>query len=142
MVIGKTNQSGNGTMSDAPVFDPLIRPGEWKLVKELQEAAQKLDQEKPRMELLDPYFLDQVARVLTFGANKYAAHNWRKGLAISRTLGATYRHLNAFNAGEDIDAETGLSHLAHAGCEVMFTLWAHKYLPDLDDRFKYAERIS
>lgn len=41
--------------------------------------ALKHDQEKPRVELLPSVPLLMIAEVLTFGANKYAAHNWRGG---------------------------------------------------------------
>lgn len=99
-------------------------------------VGRKDDQEKPRFELLDPEFLEGVARVLTFGARKYAAHNWRGGIAYSRLLGATLRHVNAINAGEDRDPETGLDHELHAACELMFLYWMKKHRKDMDDRFK------
>jgi len=94
----------------------------------------KYDSGKPRMELLPAVALEEIAAVLTFGANKYQAHNWQKGIAYSRLLGATFRHLCAFLRGEDRDPESGLSHLAHAGCCVVFLLWMNRYRQDLDDR--------
>lgn len=98
--------------------------------------GQKFDQEKPRMDLLDPEFLEDVARVLTFGAAKYAAHNWRSGIHTSRIIAAAYRHLGAINKGEDIDPESGLPHAAHLGCCVQFLSWTLKHRPDMDDRWK------
>ncbi len=65
----------------------------------------------------------EVVKVLQFGAKKYAARNWERGIAHSRTFAATQRHLVAwFYHGEDHDPETGIHHLAHAGCEVLFAL--------------------
>jgi hypothetical protein len=96
----------------------------------------KYDGEKPRMDLLDRHALEEIARVLGFGAAKYKAHNWREGIAYSRLIAAALRHLHAFNDGEDIDPESGLSHLAHLGCCVMFLLGMQKARPDLDDRYK------
>ena len=96
----------------------------------------KFDSDKPRMELLDPEFLEGVSQVLTFGAKKYDAHNWRAGLSVSRTIGACLRHIFAFIRGEDLDKETGLHHLFHAGCELMFTWWTVTHRSDLDDRYK------
>jgi hypothetical protein len=96
----------------------------------------KNDAEKPRMDLLSREALVQISQVLTFGAKKYAAQNWRKGLAWSRVLGAAMRHLTAFNDGEDKDPETGLSHLGHLGCCVMFLLEYEKTHKELDDRYK------
>lgn len=95
----------------------------------------KFDQDKPRMDLIDPTAMNELAKVLTFGAQKYAAHNWRKGLHKSRLLGAALRHLFAYLGGEDKDPETGLSHAAHAMCCCMFILGL-EHRADLDDRHK------
>lgn len=84
------------------------------------DKGQKFDTDKPRMDLLDPHFLEGVASVLTFGANKYEANNWRKGIATSRLIAASYRHLGAIQKGELIDSESGLGHVYHLGCCVMF----------------------
>jgi hypothetical protein len=46
------------------------------------------------------------------------------------------RHLHAFNDGEDKDPESGLSHLAHASCCLMFLLEFEKTHQELDDRYK------
>ena len=40
------------------------------------------------------------------------------------------------NDGEDKDPESGLSHLAHAACCIMFLLEFEKTHPELDDRYK------
>lgn len=96
----------------------------------------KFDQDKPRMELLDQQALEGLAKVLTFGAKKYAAHNWRGGLTYSRLLGAALRHTFAILRGEDIDPESGLPHVDHLGCCWMFLSNMMKTRPDLDDRWK------
>lgn len=101
------------------------------------EIGLKYDQEKPRMDLLDPEFLEGVARVLTFGARKYAVQNWRNGISTSRNIAAALRHISAFNRGEDIDPESGYSHLYHAACCLMFTAWTVNHKPEFDDRYKY-----
>ena len=105
----------------------------------LQTEGVKHDQDKPRMALIDPTAMTELAKVLTFGAQKYAAHNWRKGLHKSRLLGAALRHLFAYLGGEDKDPETGLSHAAHAMCCCMFLLGL-EHRPELDDRYKEAPR--
>lgn len=103
------------------------------------KVATKHDTAKVRMELLSPIALTEVAKVLTFGADKYEAHNWRKGFLWSRLLGATLRHLLAFIGGQDKDSETGLSHLAHASCCLMFLLEHEVTHKDKDDRYKAPE---
>lgn len=83
----------------------------------------KLDAGKPRWDLLPFRALDEVAKVLEFGARKYAPDNWRKVDGWRwRYLGAALRHLAAFGTGERLDRESGLHHLAHAACCVLFLL--------------------
>lgn len=85
-------------------------------------SGRKDDAGKTRMELLPPELLEGVARVLTFGAAKYADRNWEKGIAWSRVYGALLRHMNAWWGGEAVDRETGMSHLWHAGCCLSFLM--------------------
>jgi hypothetical protein len=99
----------------------------------------KHDNGKPPMELLARGWLEGVADVLAFGANKYGRWNWAKGLAQSRLIGAALRHIHAFNSGEDLDKESGLSHLYHASCCLMMASEMMRTRPDLDDRFKGEE---
>jgi hypothetical protein len=99
-------------------------------------AGLKYDAGKPSLELIDTEAEIELAKVLDFGARKYNAHNWRNGIQWSRTIGAALRHLRAFNAGEDKDPETGLSHVAHAMCNCMFLLYFETHHKELDDRFK------
>lgn len=63
-------------------------------------------------------------------------HNWRKGFTWGRLSGAALRHLFAWIGGEDKDPESGLSHLAHAGCCVLFALTHELQGLGTDDRFK------
>ena len=99
-------------------------------------SALKFDDGKLPLHLLSTEAMNQTAAVLQFGADKYAAHNWRKGFVWSRPLAAAMRHITAFNAGEDKDPESGLSHLAHAACCIMFLLEFEKTHKELDDRYK------
>ena len=100
------------------------------------KEAIKFDQDKLPLNLLSTEALNQTAAVLKFGAQKYAEHNWRAGFMWSRPLAAAMRHIMAFNDGEDKDPESGLSHLAHAACCIMFLLEFEKTHPHLDDRYK------
>ena len=82
----------------------------------------KADAGKNRLDLLPFAALEEVGKVLTFGASKYSAHNWRKCDSQSRYLAAALRHMSAWGRGEDKDSETGLSHIAHASCCCLFLL--------------------
>jgi hypothetical protein len=90
------------------------------------------------MSLIDPYAITELAKVLTQGAEKYAAHNWRKGLKISECIDSLERHTAAFNDAmqSDLDPETQLHHMSHVMCNAMFIVWLQKYRPDCDDRWK------
>ena len=77
---------------------------------------------KPQLELLPSGPLEEIAAVLTFGAAKYEANNWCRGARWGRYYAALLRHLFAWWRGEDRDPETGLSHLAHAGCCLLFLM--------------------
>lgn len=105
-------------------------------INKKEAGGLKFDTDKTPLDLIDTFSQDQLARVLQFGAKKYARHNWRKGISYSRLIAAAQRHLASFNDGEDLDSETGLPHAAHAMCCCMFIIWMSKYRADLDDRWK------
>lgn len=99
-------------------------------------SGTKYDQDKPRMDLLDADALTGIAQVLTFGAQKYAAHNWREGISNSRLVAALLRHLFSIMRGEYIDPESGLPHIDHVGCCWMFLSNNMKNREDLNDLWK------
>lgn len=105
-------------------------------IQQKDEPGKKFDAGKPRMELLSSAAITDLAKVLTFGAQKYDAHNWRKGMSWSRLIGAALRHLTAFNNGEDNDPETGLPHTAHAMCCLMFLTEYARTQCGTDDRWR------
>ena len=89
--------------------------------------GRKFDAAKPDYTLLPWDAVEQIVRVLDFGAKKYARDNWKHVVdADRRYLAAAFRHLAAHAQGEGTDPETGISHLAHAGCCVLFLLSLEK----------------
>ena len=73
--------------------------------------GRKFDGEKPRMYLLPPKAIQEVAKVLTFGAQKYDEDNWKKLDNLqNRYTGASIRHIFAIMEGEELDEETGCYH--------------------------------
>jgi hypothetical protein len=95
----------------------------------------KFDSGKPRLGLIDPSFLEDVAHVLGYGEDKYGGPNWMNGIEYSRVIDAAKRHIAAFECGEEIDAETNRSHLAHATCCMMFLHhYTHNNFGGFDDR--------
>ena len=87
--------------------------------------GRKFDGEKPRMYLLPPKAIQEVAKVLTFGAQKYDEDNWKKLDNLqNRYTGASLRHIFAIMEGEELDPETECYHEAHAICCLLFKLEA------------------
>lgn len=95
----------------------------------------KHDEEKPDLSLLSSKALIEAAKVMTFGKKKYSKDNWRGGIEWSRVYAAVQRHLAAWNDGQTFDEETGINHLAHAHCGIMFLLEYSQTHKELDDRY-------
>ena len=84
----------------------------------------KFDNEKLRPSLLPIESLEVVTKVLMFGSAKYSDHNWKiVPNARARYIDAAMRHLMAVVREEENDAESGLSHVAHCICCLLFVLW-------------------
>ncbi len=86
--------------------------------------ATKHDGEKPRYALIPARAKEEVAKVFTYGGNKYDVGNWHAGDSFDydRLQSASERHAQAFAMGEDIDPESGFHHLAHKVCCDMMLL--------------------
>ena len=106
------------------------------------EGGRKDDAGKPGFEFLPGDALGEINEIMRFGAEKYAPRNWEKGMAWTRPANACLRHLFAWLAGERKDPETGRSHLAHAGCCILFLLSYEKRQIGTDDRAPSLNDIS
>jgi|ETNmetMinimDraft_22_1059887.scaffolds.fasta_scaffold42393_3 hypothetical protein len=83
----------------------------------------KYDGGKPEYGLLPSYALEEVVKVLTFGANKYDRDNWRKLDNLkNRYFDASQRHAWAIKRGEIQDPESGYHHIAHSIACLLFYL--------------------
>lgn len=88
-------------------------------------TGRKFDSDKLEYGLLPPLALEETVRVLTFGAQKYERDNWKKVPESKRRyFDALQRHVWAWKKGEILDTESGIHHLAHAMCCLMF-LYEH-----------------
>ncbi len=91
----------------------------------------KHDSGKWRFSLVPVCAIKSVIDVLEFGAKKYAPGNWKTVPdAKTRYFDATIRHVTAWWEGEKSDSESGLPHLAHAVCCLLFLLWLDKEQSD------------
>jgi hypothetical protein len=89
-----------------------------------------------RYSLIPVEAMDMMARLYGFGAEKYEAHNWRKGYEWSKSFDSLFRHATAALRGEDIDPETGLPHLAGAAFHCFTLMVFMQEHPEFDDRWK------
>lgn len=87
-----------------------------------KQKGTKYDDGKARMDLIDPYWLEDVGHVLGQGATEYGEDNW-KDVSEKRYRAAALRHIMAIMRGEYIDPKSGKPHAAHLGCNAMFLHW-------------------
>ncbi len=80
----------------------------------------KADSGKLMMSLIEPQFIKGTAKVLTLGAEKYDIDNWKKCDDRQRYEDALLRHIYDYLQGKKCDEESGVSHLYHASCNLMF----------------------
>jgi len=99
---------------------------------ETTSPGKKHDQGKPQWDLVPWAAQGEVVEVLTFGADKYGPENWRQvDNSRRRYFAAALRHTIAWFKGEKRDPESGLHHLAHAICCLLFLL--EKELGETDE---------
>lgn len=98
--------------------------------------AKRHNSNKPDLSLIPLCLLEDEARVWQHGATKYEKNNWMRGQKWSIPLASAFRHLAKWQAGQDMDDESGESHIAHAIANLhMITLYMRTY-KDGDDRCK------
>lgn len=102
--------------------EPELTYAEVQEAKLASTTFQKLDAAKNRLELIQPEFIEGLGRILSYGADKYEANNWKlmKPEDVERVKGATLRHLMSYLKGDKLDPETNESHLYHIECNLMF----------------------
>jgi hypothetical protein len=102
----------------------------------MNEQAKKNDDGKPRVDLVPFDAIEAAGEVLAFGAKKYGTWNWTQGtgLAWHSLARAALSHLGKWAMGENVDPESGLSHLAHALCCLLFLVTYERRKHGVDDR--------
>ena len=75
------------------------------------ETGGEKGQKQARFDLIPADALWAIAEHFGRGAEKYADRNWEKGYDWSLSYSAMMRHAWAWWGGEDVDEETGSSHM-------------------------------
>jgi hypothetical protein len=89
------------------------------------DSFNKNDQAKTDWSLLPVEAIEEVLKVLEFGAKRYGKFNWienSESVEWSRFVNALERHLASFKKGQDTDADSGLLELAHIATNALFLL--------------------
>ena len=92
---------------------------------------------KPSLSLIPLTALEAAAGAHQLGATRYGPWNWRQHpVAATVYVNAIMRHIKAWDEVEDIDSESGISHLGHvmACCGILLDAQANGQL--IDDRPK------
>lgn len=110
-------------------------------IRKPEIATFKKDAGKLRWSLLPIDALEEVVKVLEFGASKYGPNQWRELPEFEwvRILDALERHLNKLKRGIDRDDESGLLEAAHMTCNALFILEMMIHKLGRDNRFKYLK---
>lgn len=106
------------------------------VVDTYETGAKRADGGKIRYDLMPIVAMRDTAQIWTFGAKKYGDRNWEKGFNWSGPYASMMRHLQAWFAGENFDAESGMSHLAHAACNLQMLQQFEYTHPEGDNRPK------
>lgn len=112
-------------------FDSVMRETPIQYTK---EQGLRFNTGKLRYDLLEPYAIEELVKIFTKGAEKYAPNNWLKGLPWMDVVASLERHLSQFKKGEDRDQETQLLHMAHVAWNAMAIVSYYKYRPEFDNR--------
>lgn len=83
---------------------------------------------------ITPGAMADAVKVLEFGAQKYKAWNWAKGMDWSVPTGCILRHARKIVEGEEIDGESHLPHMGHIVANVIMLAWYATYYQEGDDR--------
>jgi len=91
---------------------------------------------KTKYHLVPMDSVEEMAKVLEFGAKKYGDRQWEKGMAFSELYSAILRHAKSFfQDGEDRDSESQLLHAAHIMCNAAFLVrYQTREIEGIDDR--------
>jgi hypothetical protein len=144
--IFKPNEEYYKTADDNKILEEAVKLAEEKI----KPAGKRYNKGKIRYDLMEPYAIEQLAKVFTKGAEKYEPNNWLKGMEWSKMRASLGRHLAAFDACDDFDFDptcpecqagtctnhTGLLHMAQVAWNAMAIVSYYRHYPQGDDRYR------
>lgn len=117
-------ESAAPSLNSYPYLDRRTLPHNIPAMTSTERHAIKHDAGKADWALIPWDSVEEIVKVLEFGKTKYSAWNWStgEGFTYTRVFNSSMRHLLAWIRGQDNDPETGLSHISHLGCNVLFLM--------------------
>lgn len=97
------------------------------------KMSQRHNSGKTQVREVDPAFILGIGEVLTKSREKYDAFNWQNPTKLSTPYESLFRHLMAFQMGEDFDKESGKHHLLHCATNLMFMYYHITRNPEFSD---------
>lgn len=93
----------------------------FKAIHDEKDQGAKADAGKPRLTLVPPQIIWDIAKIREYGNKKYGdPDNWKR-VEIERYRDAAYRHfLKYLEDPDSVDEESGLKHLWHLACNIAF----------------------
>lgn len=107
-------------------------------------SAEHKDTGKPVVADITYSLLEAIGTVLKRAqdSGKYPRYNWKEGGEITRFAASAIRHVFKYLDGVEKDEETGLPHLWHAACNLMFLIEWHKKGTVIDDRYHHDKPLA
>lgn len=120
-----------GYLANGPIKAPV-----GDVNSDARGSGARYNEGKPDFSLIPLSTMEGEARVWAYGANKYKAWNWMKGMDWSVPYACMMRHMAAWQRGEEVDPETGESHLDHAMCNLRMLRYYTDFYKEGDNRPK------
>lgn len=115
------------------VHDPIL--GTTFVAADTTNPKDRIGQSKPPLHLVPQSATIRRAQAFADGARKYGPFNWRtKQVSASVYMAALLRHAGRWFDGEDIDPDSGIPHLGHAGACIDILIDATETGNLVDDR--------
>lgn len=86
-----------------------------------------------RYDLIPPYGIEEVSKVLTSKLVKYNKNEWKYGLKWTDVLNSLKKHLNEFELGHDYE-ENNVLNIAEVAADALILCEYYKIYPQGDDR--------
>jgi hypothetical protein len=131
------NNNGNKTSVHASKIISLANKDDLGKDEPAKKEFVKDGRVKPRLSLLPQLALVEVAKVFTYGANKYDEYNFSQGAKNTTYIDASLRHINKYLCNSNIDDESNLLHLAHAVSNLMMVLDNDLLNKSIENRNRY-----